>query len=158
MGAESLPIRSNPILLSLSAMLTLSLLVGLIGQGNGEPPARPRAEVTDALLLGFRDSPDGTVTVIHGETDQELAVFKSGEGFFVRGAVRTLVHERKIRKIQSQSSFELEKLKTGSLLLSDPLTGYWIALDAFGRDNVKVFQHLLDKSREQRSFDLAASD
>ena len=91
------PFLRNPLLVSLSAMITISLLVGLIGQGNGEPPARPTAEVTNELLIGFRDSTDGSVTVTLGNTDRELATFKSGEGFFVRGAVRTLVHERRIR-------------------------------------------------------------
>ena len=158
MRAVILPVRSNPLLLSLSAMIIISVLVGLVGQGNGEPPARPSAEIIDALAIGFRDSPDGTVIVTLADTDQELAVFQSGEGFFLRGAVRTLVHERKIRNIQSRSSFELEKLNTGSLLLSDPMTGYWIALDAFGRDNVKVFQDLLDKSKKRHYFNIVVSD
>jgi len=151
------PFLRNPLLVSLSAMVTISLLVGLIGQGNGEPPARPTAEVTNELLIGFRDSTDGSVTVTLGNTDRELATFKSGEGFFLRGAVRTLVNERRIRSIESQSSFKLEKLQTGSLLLSDPITGYWLALDAFGRDNVGVFQKILDQSAEYQSFSVVAN-
>ena len=138
-------------------MITISLLVGLIGQGNGEPPTRPTAEVTNELLIGFRDSPDGYVTVTLGNTERELVTFKSGEGFFVRGAVRTLVHERKIRNIESQSSFKLEKLQNGSLLLTDPITGYWLALDAFGRDNVGVFQNILDQSAEHQSLSIVAN-
>jgi hypothetical protein len=47
-------------------------------------------------------------------------------------------------------------LDNGSLVISDPETGYWMALEAFGVDNRRVFAELL--RRAQPSTAIAASD
>ena len=42
----------------------------------------------------------------------------------------------------------------GSLVISDPETGYWMALEAFGTDNRRVFAEILQRAN---SLELIAS-
>ena len=65
---------------------------------------------------------------------------------FLRGILRSLVRERRVRDIDSAGVFELALLENGSLVISDPATGYWMALEAFGTDNRRVFAELLQRA------------
>jgi hypothetical protein len=61
-----------------------------------------------------------------------------------------------VRDLEPDGAFHLALLDNGSLVISDPETGYWMALEAFGVDNRRVFAELL--RRAQPSTAIAASD
>ncbi len=117
------------------------------------PEPQVAAAVSSATLL-FVDGPAGRIDVLESQTEIELAQYHSGEGSFLRGILRSLVRERRIRDLEAGGVFELNLLENGSLVISDPETGYWMALEAFGVDNRQVFVTLLERAQE---LDIATS-
>ena len=110
------------------------------------PPSPQSATSVSATDLRFVDGPEGQIIVLHAATGSELARYTSGEGSFLRGILRSLVRERRVRHLESGGAFHLALLDNGSLVISDPETGYWMALEAFGVDNRRAFAELLDQS------------
>ena len=109
------------------------------------PPQQASPSVTSADLL-FIDGPKGRIDVLEAQTHTPLAAFESGEGSFLRGILRSLVRERSVRDIDPGGTFQLALLENGSLVISDPATGYWMALEAFGVDNRRVFAEILQSA------------
>jgi len=109
------------------------------------PPQQASPSVTYADLL-FIDGPKGRIDVVEAQTHTPLAAFESGEGSFLRGILRSLVRERRVRDIDPGGAFQLALLENGSLVISDPATGYWMALEAFGVDNRRVFAEILQSA------------
>ena len=101
--------------------------------------------VSSADLL-FIDGPRGRIDVLDAQTQATLAVYESGEGSFLRGIVRSLVRERRVRDLDPGGAFNLALLDNGSLVISDPDTGYWMALEAFGVDNRRLFAEILEQA------------
>ena len=110
------------------------------------PEPQVAAAVSSAALL-FIDGPAGRIDVLEAQTASKLAEYGSGEGSFLRGILRSLVRERRIRDLEAGGVFELSLLENGSLVISDPDTGYWMALEAFGVDNRQVFVTLLERAQ-----------
>jgi putative photosynthetic complex assembly protein len=117
------------------------------------PEPQAAASVLSAALL-FVDGPEGRIDVLEAQTESQLAQYGSGEASFLRGILRSLVRERRIRDLEAGGVFELNLLDNGSLVISDPETRYWMALEAFGVDNRQVFVTLLERAQE---FDVATS-
>ena len=117
------------------------------------PEPQAAASVSSAALL-FVDGPGGRIDVLEAQTESKLAQYGSGEASFLRGILRSLVRERRIRDLEPGGVFELNLLDNGSLVISDPETQYWMALEAFGVDNRQVFVTLLERAQE---FDVATS-
>ena len=117
------------------------------------PEPQASASVSSAALL-FVDGPAGRIDVLEAQTESKLAQYGSGEGSFLRGILRSLVRERRIRDVEANGVFELNLLDNGSLVISDPETGYWMALEAFGVDNRQVFVTLLERAQK---FEIATS-
>ncbi len=120
------------------------------------PPSPQSASLVSATDLRFVDGSDGQIIVLHATSGSELARYASGEGSFLRGILRSLVRERRVRHLESGGAFRLALLDNGSLVISDPETGYWMALEAFGVDNRRAFAELLH--RAQPSTGIAGSD
>ena len=51
----------------------------------------------------------------------------------------------------SKAEFVLELTSGGGLILIDELTGYWIAIEAFGPDNYQEFRLIFDRARASSS-------
>jgi len=117
-----------------------------------QPQVSPLVSSADLLFL---DGPNGTIDVLEATSQSLLARYTSGEGSFLRGILRSLVRERRVRELEPGGTFTLSLLENGSLVLSDPETGYWMALEAFGVDNRRVFAELLQSARQPAN--LAAS-
>lgn len=117
------------------------------------PQQQASLPVTSADLL-FVDGPRGRIDVVEARTQATLAVYESGEGSFLRGILRSLVRERRVRHLDPGGAFTLALLDNGSLVISDPETGYWMALEAFGIDNRRLFAELLEQAL---SDDIAAT-
>ena len=109
------------------------------------PPPQAALPVSSVDLL-FIDGPQGRIDVADARTQSTLAVFASGEGSFLRGILRSLVRERRVRGLDPGGAFSLALLDNGSLVISDPDTGYWMALEAFGADNRRLFAEILKEA------------
>ena len=109
------------------------------------PQQQASLPVTSADLL-FVDGDRGRIDVLDARTRATLAVYESGEGSFLRGILRSLVRERRVRDLDPGGAFNLALLDNGSLVISDPDTGYWMALEAFGVDNRRLFAEILEQA------------
>ena len=76
-----------------------------------------------------------------------VATLQPGTGGFVRGVMRGLAHERKVRGIGAAAPFRLSEWQGGRLDLEDTATGRHIDLEAFGTTNRDAFLQLLHPQR-----------
>ncbi|MFM8467386.1 MAG: photosynthetic complex assembly protein PuhC [Oxalobacteraceae bacterium] len=119
------------------------LLVGWVRFTS--PAPTPNVITPTAMrVLNFIDQPDGSISVIDQETHDIVENF-SGEQGFLRGTLRALVRERKLRGLDADQAhaFELIAHDGGRLTLRDPATDASIALESFGPTNTAVFARLL---------------
>jgi len=65
----------------------------------------------------------------------------------VRGILRAMARERRIRHITSDDAFSLISHSDGRLTLVDPATQNRIDLESFGKDNAAEFAAFLNSSR-----------
>jgi putative photosynthetic complex assembly protein len=93
-------------------------------------------------ILKFEDRQDGGVTVIDAATNQIIDVVQ-GEAGFVRGILRTVARERRIRGLGKEDPVNLMAFNDGRLVLLDPLTNTQIELESFGSINVESFKVFL---------------
>jgi putative photosynthetic complex assembly protein len=110
------------------------------------PPQQQASLTVSSADLLFIDGPRGRIDVLDAQTQATLAVYESGEGSFLRGIVRSLVRERRVRDLDPGGALNLALLDNGSLVISDPDTGYWMALEAFGVDNRRLFAEILEQA------------
>lgn len=104
----------------------------------------PRSQIVQMRALHFEDRADGAVVVRDGT--EAIAVFESGEGGFVRGALRALARYRRLDGGSVQDApIELIHWLDGRVSLEDPETGESIVLNAFGPDNLRPFAKLFEK-------------
>ena len=66
-----------------------------------------------------------------------------GEQGFLRGSLRALARERRMREVGALPPFELAARADGRLTLTDPATGARLDLESFGPTNAAVFARLL---------------
>ena len=120
--------------------------LALVGWVRFTSPAPAPSIITPAAMrvLNFIDQPDGSISVIDHDTHEIIDNF-SGEQGFLRGTLRALVRERKLRGLEANQAqaFELIAHDGGRLTLRDPATGSTIALESFGPTNTAVFARLL---------------
>ena len=142
----------HPIFLLFAAVVLSWALISVNSQGHQGPPKKPDVSIVARASLTVIDGEGGAVVIKHLESMEPLATYAAGEGSFVRGVMRTLVRERVSRSIESEPQFVLELTAAGGLILLDELTGYWIAIEAFGPDNYREFRALFDRAH---AFDIA---
>ena len=92
--------------------------------------------------LRFEDRSDGSIAVISAPDGRVVKVIE-GEAGFVRGILRAMARERRIKEVNQTIPFELIARADGRLTLLDPATGNRIDLESFGKDNVIEFAVLL---------------
>jgi len=134
----------HPVVLLFAAVGLAWALISVNSQGHQGPPQKPDVPIVARASLTVIDGEGGAVVIQHLESMEPLATYAAGEGSFVRGVMRTLVRERVSRSIESEPIFVLELTAAGGLILLDELTGYWIAIEAFGPDNYREFRALFD--------------
>ena len=115
-------------------------------------PAAPAAESASAQrqaaalqwrTLHFSDTADHGIA-IHDAATGTLLDTLHGEPGFVRGVLRAMTRERRIRGVSdSAAAFELAGGAGGRLTLRDPATGLTLDLLAFGPTNAGAFARLL---------------
>jgi putative photosynthetic complex assembly protein len=128
-----------------SLLAVVILLIGnFVQSGKLEPQAD--ADVIAKKTLRFRDLSSGAVGVISAENGQMIAQVE-GQAGFVRGILRALARERRIRQISSDDAFELISRADGRLTLVDLATNNRIDLESFGKDNAAEFAAFLNTAR-----------
>lgn len=95
-------------------------------------------------MLQFKDQKDGAVLVIDVKNNEVLDVIE-GEAGFVRGVLRAINRERRMRGISQEEPMQLAAYQDGRLILEDPKTKVLIELESFGKTNAESFSTLLMK-------------
>lgn len=144
----------RPALIMAGALVGLSLvLTGAVSLGLLDREAVPGVERAAAAVapaksrdLRFADGADGTVRITDAATGElvKLVEQETQSGGFIRGVLRGLARDRKMRGIGAEPPFTLTLWQDGSLSLSDSATGREVELGGFGGDNRAVFVALLE--------------
>lgn len=136
-------------LVASSLLMTAAVTAGFVDREA--VPAVERAEAgvdaVDTRRLAFRDLQDGSVLVIDADSSETVATLQGeleGSGF-VRGVMRGLARDRRMRGIGAEPPFELTLWSDGAISLTDSATGREIELGGFGPDNRAVFARFLER-------------
>ena len=128
-------------LIAVGGLAALILFVAdFVDSGKMTREADAKAVITKQLR--FEDRSDGSIAVISAPDGQVVKVIE-GEAGFVRGILRAMARERRIKEVNQTIPFELIARADGRLTLLDPATGNRIDLESFGKDNVIEFAVLL---------------
>ena len=137
-------------LLGIGGLILFSLLVvsvaRITGFRTGEETPSP---VLQSRELRFEDAAGGLINVYEWESGTTLATYAPGTENFVRGVLRGLVRERRLKDIGAEVPFRVTRHADGALTLEDLETGRRINLWAFGPDNVRPFARLLDTPQSE---------
>ena len=131
------------------ASLTMTAAVQLGWLEREAVPSLVRAEAnveaSETRRLTFADRSDGAVVITDADSGAQVALIESEtkSGGFIRGVLRGLARERRMRGIGSGPAFALVLWEDGSLSLTDEATGRIIELGAFGPDNRDAFAAVL---------------
>ena len=134
----------RPALIGASALVLLTILAAFGSRVTGiGTVAVPPSVVVESRALVFEDAEDGSVAVRDPAQGSIVYRVAPGTNGFLRGVLRGLARERKLRGIGSQSAFVLTRWADGRLTLEDPETKRRLFLGPFGAANVAVFVDLL---------------
>lgn len=151
------PFREQPV--SPRALLCAALLVGFalfVTAGsrltNVGVAMTPQAQPVQSRVVKFSDGDDGSVLISAIPGVGTVYVVPPGDGGFVRGVLRGMGRERKLRGIGPEQPYQLTQWNNGRLSLGDPMTAVSVDLGSFGADNEAAFTRILDAvNREQGS-------
>jgi putative photosynthetic complex assembly protein len=136
-------------LVLLSIALTATVTLGFVDREAVPAVERAKAAVAPAATreLRFDDAATGDVRVSDAASGELVLLVDQDtqSGGFIRGVLRGLARDRRMRGIGSEPHFELTLWQDGSLTLSDSATGRDVELGGFGSDNRAIFMGLLDE-------------
>lgn len=139
----SAPRPFNPMLLLAGAALG-SLLLVASARWSGTPVQQFDSPATHSRALVFEDTPTGAVRVRDAASGADVALFEGEQGF-VRGVLRAMARERKLRSVaERQAPLLLQNHADGTLSLFDASTGERIHLESFGPTQRATFAQLQD--------------
>jgi putative photosynthetic complex assembly protein len=138
-----------------SIFVGLAAIVLLIGAfrlaGYQPPPTLPSDPATQVRVLAVEDSSQGAVIVRDAKSGETIATYKRGEGSFFRATLRTLVHDRQHKGLNSEGNFRLETHMGKQLFLIDEVSGKTLSMNAFGPANTAVFAALMSNPKQGES-------
>lgn len=140
-GAPSLRRWLSPGLL-IGLLMAAALTVTTLSRVSPPPAESVAQDGVQIRTLRFTDQTDGSVAAIDDASGVVVQRFEGEQGF-LRGTLRAMVRERRMRGLGAQLPFQLILHRDGRLTLFDPSTGTRIALESFGADNARVFARLL---------------
>lgn len=110
--------------------------------------ATTHVEAVATRNLRFVDRRDGAVVIEDADKGDTASVIEPGQQTgFIRGVMRGLARDRRMRGIGGQPPFRLELWGDGELSLTDSATGRSVELTAFGSSNRSAFVALLPVAR-----------
>lgn len=134
-------------LVATTLALTALVQVGVLNREAVPAVERASAGVVavETRHLAFEDRADGAVVVKDTDSGETLAVLmgENDGGGFVRGVMRGMARERKMKGMGQTTPFELALWTNGSLSLLDPATDRSVELGSFGPDNRAAFAKFL---------------
>lgn len=141
--------HANPLPRGLLIAMISLVLASLAGVSavrlSGVDIHAPDASAVVSRSLRFEDLADGSIKVIDARSGDEVQRVQ-GEGGFLRGALRVMARERRMRELGPEAAFELVGRADGRLTLLDPATGVRIDLESFGPTNAGAFVGLLSQA------------
>ncbi len=143
------PRRNKTPLIGAVVLVTYALLAA--GYGKLEGLAKPQLDShpTAERSLAFADRADGAVVVTWADQGRVLDVM-TGQNGFLRGTLRGFARTRRADGVGAAPPMRLSGYADGRLILTDPSTGRYVELEAFGSANEAVFARLLTmKPRDQ---------
>ena len=146
------PVDTMPrgVVLGMGAMVVVTLVSVAAFRLSGVSTHVADAAPIATRSLRFEDGADGSVLILDGRSGRELDRVQ-GEAGFLRGALRVMSRERRMRDLGSAPAFELIARADGRLTLMDAATGERIDLEAFGPTNAMTFARLLTVSPDPAS-------
>ncbi|WP_198369206.1 photosynthetic complex assembly protein PuhC [Roseomonas rosulenta] len=122
-------------------------ILALVGLTIAPLPSA-RAPESSALVRSERsfvaaDRGDGAVVLSDAATGREVLLVAPGEDGFLRGTLRGLARDRRLRDLGPQAPFRLVSWSDGRLTLDDTATGRRLDLLAFGQTQADAFARLL---------------
>lgn len=137
-----------PMLASAVALAAIVSMVGIARSYGVRPDVTlPTREALSQRQLSFQDGLLGSVVVRDAQTDSVIHTFASGEGTFVRAALRALVNDRKKKGIATEGHFRLELHAGPQLFLIDEASGRALSLNAFGPSNSAAFAAFMSNQK-----------
>lgn len=121
-------------------VLAAVLLARLTGVGA------PRAVVPDTIWVvayTFHDRADGGIDVRRASDGAFVHGVAPQSNGFLRGTLRGLARERRLRGIGPEQPVQLAGLADGRLMLIDPATEWRVDLSAFGPTNAAAYAPLV---------------
>ncbi|MFN7056287.1 photosynthetic complex assembly protein PuhC [Hyphomonas sp.] len=106
-----------------------------------------RPMTVETLTFRFADAENGAILAINDATGALVHRWDPATGGFVRTSLRSLAQKRDRNGVGQEPAFALHLTANGNYILEDPSTGQWVALDAFGKDNVSEFDKLFHEAR-----------
>lgn len=113
------------------------------------PPEQPlsvaqiEAASVHTRVLQFVSNADGTLSIVDQASGRTIETQAADSGGFVRGLLRGIAREHKVRGVTGVPTARVTLWKDGRLTLDDVATGESIDLGAFGGGNRKTFEDLL---------------
>jgi putative photosynthetic complex assembly protein len=107
------------------------------------PNSTADSQPVQSVSLTFQDLANGGILVRNAETGAVIDEVAPETNGFIRGALRGLMRDRKLRSIGRAPAFELVRWDDGRLSLTDTATGTRIYLAAYGPTNHNAFAQFL---------------
>lgn len=144
--------------LALASAIGTVILVAIVQLNGGGLRYEPEGETVASVDLLFTDEADGRVGVFNADSGALVIKYEPTEGVFVRGIMRTVARQRRLRDQGAETPVELSLMDNDMLWLSDPVSGVQFYLGAFGPDNVVHFEEILERSGEIRTSQVQQGD
>jgi putative photosynthetic complex assembly protein len=124
---------------------TVAVRAGYLPEIANPQAMRAEANVTRLAQrdLMFADRGDGAVVVTEVSGAPVATIMPNSEQGFVRGLMRGLARERRLKEAPREAPFRLELWSDNGLTLTDLATGRQIELGSFGPTNRAAFAVML---------------
>jgi putative photosynthetic complex assembly protein len=138
------PVAVFPRIALVVAGVVIALTLGGVGiaRWSGFDGRQQDAQTLTQRALYFKDQADGGIGIVDARSGATLDTVHGEQGF-LRGTLRAVVRERKLRGLVSDAPLQLIARTDGRLTLTDPVTGSRIDLESFGPTNAAVFARWL---------------
>jgi putative photosynthetic complex assembly protein len=138
------PVAVFPRVALVVAGVVVALTLGgvAVARWSGYDGKQQDAQATSQRSLHFQDRPQGGIAIVDAASGATLETLYGEQGF-LRGTLRAVVRERKLRGLVSESPLQLISRADGRLTLVDPATGSRLDLESFGSTNTAVFARWL---------------